>query len=54
MTCQCCLFKTTLENLEQCFDDMSSDNLSCEEQDAREKLIELCTQIYYAYGFEEE
>lgn len=40
-----CRFSNTLQDLKDCYEHMDDDDLSPEEQNAREKLIKLCQAI---------
>lgn len=45
-----CRFSNTLEDLQECYDNMDGEELSKEEEKARERLIKLCSKIVYDYG----
>ncbi len=49
-----CRFQNTYKDLEDCYDNMDKTNLSKEEQDAREELLELCKIIIRDYCEEED
>jgi len=40
-----CRFQNTLADLEDCYENISDDDLSEEEDKARERLIEICEKI---------
>ena len=40
-----CRFENTLADLEDCYDHLYDDDLSPEEEKARERLIEICQEI---------
>ena len=40
-----CRFQNTLMDLQDCHDNMDDDDLSEEEQEAKNELIELCKEI---------
>ena len=48
-----CRFQNTVIDLYDCYENMMNENLSEEEEKARERLIELCEQIADEYGKEE-
>lgn len=47
-----CRFENTLEDLQDCYDNIDNDNLSLSEKEARKKLIKLCIDIALDYGDE--
>ena len=40
-----CRFRNTLEDLQDCYDNMDDSDMSDEEKRARKRLIELCCEI---------
>lgn len=48
-----CRFQNTLEDLEDCLDNLDKDNLSPEELRAKKRLIEVCKDIVF-YSSENE
>lgn len=48
-----CRFQNTLADLRDCYDAMDEEELSEEEQKARQRLISLCSDITSDYGDEE-
>ena len=44
-----CRFQNTVADLSDCYDHME-DELSDDEEKARQRLIKLCTQILWDYG----
>ncbi len=48
-----CRFQNTLQDLRDCYDNISSDpDMGVEESRARERLIDICCDIGLAYGDE--
>ena len=45
-----CRFQNTVIDLDDCYENMMNENLSEEEEKARERLIDLCEQIADEYG----
>ena len=47
-----CRFQNTVGDLEDCYDhiDLNENDLSPNEEDARERLIEICVDIALEYG----
>ena len=45
-----CRFENTLSDLKDCYNHIDDDNLSREEERAREELIELCCNIAIESG----
>jgi len=47
-----CRFQNTVGDLEDCYDhiDLNENDLSPDEEDARERLIEICVDIALEYG----
>ena len=47
-----CRFQNTVGDLEDCYDhiDLNENDLSQDEEDARERLIEICVDIALEYG----
>lgn len=48
-----CRFQNTLIDLRDCYYNLDDEDLSEEEQNAREQLIELCKDIVEEYGEDE-
>lgn len=45
-----CRFENTLSDLQNCYDNMDSEDLSKQEHSAREDLIKLCNEIAQRYS----
>ena len=49
-----CRFRNTLNDLQDCYNNMEEDDLSIEEKQARQQLIQLCRNIVEEYEDDEE
>jgi len=47
-----CRFQNTSSDLDDCYENMDDNDLSDDEKEAREDLIEKCIEIAIDYGYE--
>ncbi len=45
-----CRFQNTLRDLRDCYENWDDDDISQEEQRARDRLLKVCQEIVEAYG----
>lgn len=49
-----CRFQNTLSDLRECYEAMDEEGLSAGEQQAKERLIQVCADIHHDYGEDDD